>query len=245
MLCCTLCIDAPNVGCVKKQHAPPGPDRREALKARHRRAILDAAAALMDQPGGTDFTVDALAERADVSRRTVFNHFASVEDIFVEVFGEVLGGFADHIDAKVSTPATGTRHSVSLLDQVTEALRDTDMVTPIAHIKRMLGNENREPTPREAAVLQRVVSDLGERTSRNLRRHYPSADGLTVDFFFGSLMSGLIVVYKRWNALTGGTTTEESRRVWDGLLDHLIATTRSGYGSLATALPAGKPSSPA
>lgn len=228
---------------VKEQNTPPGMDRREALKARHRRAILDAAMTLMDQPGGSDFTVDTLAERADVSRRTVFNHFASVEDIVVEVFGEVLGGFADHIDARVSTPPAEGRHRVSLFDQVTEALRATDMVTPITHIKRMLGNENREPTPREAAVLQRVISDLGERTSKNLRRHYPSADGLTVDFFFSSLMSGLIVVYTRWNALTGGTATEESRRVWGDLLDRLIATTRAGYGSLATTHPASRTSS--
>lgn len=193
----------------------------------------------MDTPGGTDFTVDALAERADVSRRTVFNHFSSVEDIVVEVFGEVLGGFADHIDAKISAPPSGARHGVSLFDQVTDALRDTDMVTPITHIKRMLGNENREPTPREAVVLQRVISDLGTRTSVHLRHHYPSADGLTVDFFFSSLMGGLIVVYHRWNALTGGTDTAESRRVWDDLLDRLVTRTRAGYGFLASTHPAG------
>src|SRR5699024_10253535 len=96
---CTQCIDALSVCPVKEQHAPPGADRREALRARYRRAILDAAADLMDQSEGAAFTVDTLAERADVSRRTVFNHFASVEDIVIEVFSEVLSGFADHIDA--------------------------------------------------------------------------------------------------------------------------------------------------
>lgn len=229
---------------MKEQHAPPGADRREALKARYRRAILDAAADLMDKSEGADFTVDTLAERADVSRRTVFNHFASVEDIVIEVFGEVLSGFADHIDAKISTPPSAARHSISLFDQVTEALRATDMVTPITQMKRMLGNKNRKLNAREVVVLQRVISNLGERTSTKLRRHYSSTDGLTVDFFFGSLMSGLVVVYQHWNALTGGVATAESRRVWDGLMDRLITTTRAGYGPLAFEYPAGESSSP-
>ena len=59
----------------------PATDRRAALKERSRQAIVQAAAELMDETGGTAFTVDELAERADVSRRTVFNHFASLEEI--------------------------------------------------------------------------------------------------------------------------------------------------------------------
>jgi len=51
-------------------------DRRAALKAKHRAAILQAARDLVDERGGRGFSVDELAARADVARRTVFNHFS-------------------------------------------------------------------------------------------------------------------------------------------------------------------------
>ena len=53
------------------------------LKARSRRSILDAATALVIERGGPTFTVEELAERADVSRATVFNYFPSVSDVLV------------------------------------------------------------------------------------------------------------------------------------------------------------------
>ena len=80
----------------------PATDRREALKARHRRAIVDAAAELMSEIGGTDFTVDRLAARADVSRRTVFNHFKTMDDITLEVFREMLAVVLDGVDANLA-----------------------------------------------------------------------------------------------------------------------------------------------
>ena len=67
------------------------PNRFAALKARHRRAILDAAKELISEGGAARFSVDQLAERADVSRRTVFNHFASIDDVVTTVCTEVLG----------------------------------------------------------------------------------------------------------------------------------------------------------
>ncbi|MGW6228038.1 helix-turn-helix domain-containing protein, partial [Cellulosimicrobium cellulans] len=67
----------------------PATDRRAALRARHRRAIVDAAASLMEENGGARFTVDELAARADVARRTIFNHFASLDDVVVEVCEDV------------------------------------------------------------------------------------------------------------------------------------------------------------
>ena len=58
------------------RHRPPE-DRREAVKYHNRRAIIDAAAALAAERGLGRFTVNDLADRAGVSRRTIFNYFAS------------------------------------------------------------------------------------------------------------------------------------------------------------------------
>jgi len=65
-------------------------DRRSALKARHRQAIVDAARRLIDAHQGPRFSVDELAAEADVSRRTVFNHFDSLDDVILAACTEIL-----------------------------------------------------------------------------------------------------------------------------------------------------------
>ncbi|WP_046470204.1 TetR/AcrR family transcriptional regulator [Allosalinactinospora lopnorensis] len=216
------------------QHKPPSSDRREALKARHRRAIVDAATALMTEIGGTNFTVDQLAERADVSRRTVFNHFQTMDDIVLEVFGEMIETIVDSIDANLSSQATGRSGTTPVFDRVAEALRVTDLVTPITELTRIFGGEGTLPTSRQALLFERAIKDLGTRISATTLRHYPSADAFEVEVMCGALVSGALVVHRHWNEATDGGDTRESRRVWDELLDRLIAVIRGGYGALAS-----------
>lgn len=64
----------------------PGRRRRsEAKKA----AILDAAEALFITEGYERTSVDAIAARAQVSKRTVYDHFADKETIFLRALGRV------------------------------------------------------------------------------------------------------------------------------------------------------------
>ncbi|MHA7283495.1 TetR family transcriptional regulator [Arthrobacter sp. TMS2-4] len=74
--------------------------RREQNKIDTRRAIADAAFDLALSVGPGSFTVDQIAERAGVSRRTFFNYFPSAEDaltvrtdgfldLALEVFGRM------------------------------------------------------------------------------------------------------------------------------------------------------------
>ena len=106
------------------------PDRRAALRARHRRAIVAAAATLMEEKGGARFTVDELAARADVARRTIFNHFASLDDVVVEVCEDVLGSVVETLGASAAEPGTDRP---TPLDDVTAALRGTDLVGPVSY----------------------------------------------------------------------------------------------------------------
>lgn len=55
---------------------------RAAQKNRTRRALLDAAAALMAE--GTEPAIEAVAERAGVSRATAYRYFASAEALALE-----------------------------------------------------------------------------------------------------------------------------------------------------------------
>lgn len=211
--------------------ALPAQDRRAALKERHRRAIVDAAAALMSREGGIDFTVDDLAERADVSRRTVFNHFASVDDIVTAVCTEVLSGVIESFLVRAdAAPATGS--SSSMFDEVAHAVRTTDLVTPMAYLTRTLGPHDEKSLWRGALML-RSFHEVSERFSAAMVARHPGADPLGVELLVDSLMSGLMVLHRHWYTRTGGADDESSREAWARLVEQLVETVRAGYGPAA------------
>jgi len=50
-------------------------ERRQAATNETRARILEAAHSLLSGPGGATFTIDAVAEQADVARMTVYHQF--------------------------------------------------------------------------------------------------------------------------------------------------------------------------
>ena len=206
------------------------PDRRAALKERHRQAIIGAAASLMAEHGALGFTVDDLAARADVSRRTVFNHFAAVDDIVAAVCADVLSGVVDSVVAQVSAaPAAGGSTS-AVFDEVAHALRTTDLVTPMAYLTRTLGPPDEQSTWR-AALMLRSFHEVNERFASAMAARHPHVDVLDVQLLVNSLMSGLMMLYGHWFALTGAVDDGPARRVWAALVDRLVETVRHGYGT--------------
>lgn len=213
---------------------PAPPDRRAALKERHHRAIIEAAAALMSRESGVDFTVDELAERADVSRRTVFNHFASVDDIVTAVCSDVLGGIMETFVARATAAPDPAAQAApgstsAMFDEVVHALRTTDLVAPMAYLTRALGPHD-EKSQWRAALMLRSFHEVSDRFSAAMVARHPQADQLAVELLVDSLMSGLMVLHRHWYARTGGADDASSRLVWAGLVDQLVDTVRAGYG---------------
>lgn len=62
--------------------------RRERHRQATRRRIMDAALALFLEQGYAATSVDEIAERADVARRTLFNHFVRKQDLLAAWVGE-------------------------------------------------------------------------------------------------------------------------------------------------------------
>lgn len=206
----------------------PATDRRAALKNRHRQAIVDAAAALMDERSGTDFTVDELAQRADVSRRTVFNHFASVDDVVTEVCGDALNSVVESLAA---VPAQGEGSAASMEEEMVTVFRSADLVAPMAYLTRVLGGPADAPSPRRAFITLRIFTEVSNRLLAAMLERRPEADKLAVHLLVGSLVAGISVLYQHWAAETGAVDTEDSRRAWSQLLERLIAAVRSGHGT--------------
>ncbi len=66
------------------------PNRFERRKLELRRRILDAAAELFGRDGVHTTTVESICERADVARRTLFNHFPSKQHLVRALAGHAL-----------------------------------------------------------------------------------------------------------------------------------------------------------
>lgn len=203
-------------------------DRRAALKARHRQAILDAAEELIRERGNPRFSVDELAERADVSRRTVFNHFASLDDIVVTSCTQLLTGTVEEFRAVTGSPLVSDGGREALLDEFAAGMSRIDLPSVISYLAGVLFDEGADG--RSHSVMYDVFTRTTEQMSREVAARSVAADELEVEILVGSLMNGVAVIARRWIERTGGTLDEQSRALWLELLDRLIATVRSGYG---------------
>ena len=209
--------------------AAPALDRRAALKARHRQAILDAADALIAERGAPRFSVDELAERADVSRRTIFNHFSGLDQVVLTLGTVAITNAVDEFQtatAAVATPAVVLTRA-SLFDEVTLALRSIDLPAVIAYLWRVL--EGGSEGPGEPNVMQDVFSRATEHLSADAARRSSEVDDLDVELLVSSLMHGIAVIAVHWVRRTDGALDDASRAVWGELLDRLVETVRTGY----------------
>ncbi|MGW8798057.1 TetR/AcrR family transcriptional regulator [Streptomyces sp. NPDC055775] len=65
--------------------------RTEATRLAHRQRLLDAARQLLAEGGYAAASISALAERAQVATGSVYNHFASKQELLAAVFRHVAG----------------------------------------------------------------------------------------------------------------------------------------------------------
>jgi len=129
---------------------------RERKKQDTRRAIAAAARALTEERGIDGFTVDDIAERADVATRTVFNHFETKEAAVIGVDEVAIREFGRRL---IVRPA-GEGPLVALRN----ALFDSDADLPAlaqAWVAR-LSLVERYPVllPRHLAAIHRVEEEL-------------------------------------------------------------------------------------
>ncbi len=177
---------------------PAGPDASAAAcgrRASRTEADIRAAAFLLaqDRPVA-DITVDQIAQAAQVSRRTFFNHFATKNHAFIPEFTpfdpDVLERFATRavpdlldateelVDSRAAmmtrafaddSPGRDIRHrNPELQTIVSAAFRDSeDAVRPVS--ARRLGVPEDSPLAHTVAALVNMV----ERTALDLWRHAP------------------------------------------------------------------------
>jgi len=231
------------------------PDRRTALKERHRGAILAAARTLIDERSGPRFTVDELADRADVARRTIFNHFSSLDEVVLTVCADELNVVVDEFLATVAGVEVGDGSRAAVFDELAQAIYAADLPRAIRRVSNLIDMEDTADA-RAGFLAGTAFTRVGGRLSEEISRRYHGADPLDVELLVGSLMSGLAVIATRWLARTGARsggrtgarasagarTGDADRAEWDALLARLLDSIRSGYmpraeGDRSTARP--------
>lgn len=90
--------------------APEGshPTRLDRRKARTRRALLDAARALLIERGTSEVSIQEITERADVGFGSFYNHFTAKTEVFEAAVTEALaehGAYLDEVTAGIKDPA--------------------------------------------------------------------------------------------------------------------------------------------
>ena len=205
-------------------------DRRSALKARHRQAIVDAARRLIDAHQGPRFSVDELAAQADVSRRTVFNHFDSLDDVILAACTEIL----DAVVASFREAATASVHDeggvATVFEEIVQAVRSTDLPQLTAYLWSALGGLE-APADRQQRFMQVALSRVADDLTLEVLRRNPAVDPLDAELLISSLLHGVAVIARRWVDEFGGATSPAARRSWDHLLDRLITRLRTGFSA--------------
>ena len=208
-------------------------DGRAVLRLQRRDAIVDAARALAGAEGSTGFTVDQVAQRAGVSRRTVFNHFATVDDLLVAVCEQILAEATTAILEQVdrgTADGDGRARGLAVLDAVGEAAREVDLATAIVTIHRALGS----PGPgdeRAHGISRTAFAHVGGVLRERLHVRAPDLDPVDLDLGLALLFAGITAIAELWlhtHTDLEPDVPETARSDWDLLLDRLLHRLRTG-----------------
>ncbi|MFC4337478.1 TetR/AcrR family transcriptional regulator [Salininema proteolyticum] len=199
--------------------ATPRPeDRRSSVRTRSREAILTAAAELMEQRRRTDFSVDDLARTADISRRTIFNHFTSLDDVVTTVAGRMLTTVVDDMRAQAMNPA---REKSTILDDLAATASGDNLVPTIAYLIEVFDGDDDRAEVRGAVLMRDSLTLFTQRMSAAIAHRHPDTDPLTVNLLVAAFSGGLIGIVEPWAETGGATDTPDSRRAWDRYITRL------------------------
>lgn len=233
-------------------------DGRSALRAERRLAILDAARALATEHGSAGFTVDQVAARAGVSRRTVFNHFAGLDQLLVAVceqrLAETTTELLDEVDRRIAAlhrtgpgagpgtgPGTGPETGPgtdpgtdldgrTVLAAVAGSARGVDLPTAIASIHLVLGAP--APADERAQHISRTAFEhVGGRLREHLQLRAPDLDALDLELTLALMFSGITTIADIWleqHPDLPPDVPDAARAEWDRLLERLLHHLRLG-----------------
>ena len=216
--------------------APPSTAVAGSQREQRHRALVDAARALATEHGADGFTVEAVASLAGVSRRTVFNHFAGLDDLLVavceQILAEVTTDLLTGLD-RLTGDTDGPVDDSAALDAVCEAARGVDLPTAIVTIHHVLGGHDASDE-RADAISRTAFDHVAGRLRDRLRDRAPALDPLDLELTLTLLTAGIATLARHWLEAHPDLTPDvrpDARTDWDQLLDRLLLRLRAGHPS--------------
>ena len=135
----------------KKKTTAPGTEPL-GKKARSRVAIMHAAKGLFEEKGVGNVTFEDIAEKAGMSRTTIFNHFATAGDLILALMDQEA---ADAVEFSEASGLKGPELIHALFDRLID-----DMANYPALTNRLITDSILEGDPPSAmAVLEDLITD--------------------------------------------------------------------------------------
>ncbi|XVX20422.1 TetR/AcrR family transcriptional regulator [Actinomycetota bacterium] len=205
--------------------APLG-SRREANKERTRTAIVDAVYGLVGERGLEGVTAEQVAERADVSRRTFFNYYSSVE----AVLGDTASRSIDEMAQAIAERPHDEPLFVSLDRAVAESF-DADALKRAAIAWRAAATS--EATARHLAYCEaQLVEHVHLVVMERLADRGITASPLETRTLSCALISAATAAQAEWLKATGGKVTPTSLKQFNDLLREALAFIGRGFAHL-------------
>lgn len=192
------------------------------LSGRKRAAIIDAAACEFRDAGFASTSMDRIAQRARVSKRTVYNHFTSKEALFQAIIDLLVEQMHGATDVPFDP---GADVAVQLRDL---ALRELDILADENNLglsRAMIGEAIRSPELARRAWAEIASREAGiTKWIRAAARH----GRLVVDdaVLAGEQFIALIKAVAFWPQLIGGVqppTRRERRKLADATVSIFLA----------------------
>jgi len=136
---------------------------------RRRQDILDAARALFNAKSYDSVTMDEIAEEADLSRATLYNHFDSKESIYFQIGIQYLIGLRERQRASITSVTSGLDQIITLSEDFLKALFEDPIIREIwrrfqsIHENELASNSIHSSFFRESQELEQIWSDVIKR----------------------------------------------------------------------------------
>jgi AcrR family transcriptional regulator len=189
-------------------------DGRNRRSAETRRKIIEAAK-LMIAETGTAPTVVGVAKRADVSVRSVFQHFGDVESLFVTVFDNVRDG-AIRLEAP-----NGEAPLPARIDQVIDHLAEMfDKVVPLRIAAGQFGDTNQALVERRETARKDVQTFIKQAFAPEFADLDEAAKAELLAAFEAILSVDAWIMLRRGSGLEFEPAKAVWRRMATAMFDH-------------------------
>jgi AcrR family transcriptional regulator len=192
--------------------------QRTAAGEGTRKEILDAALALLGREGPDAFSARAVAQEANVSKATIFHHFASVDEILLAAFD-----WRQSIELEGRQPASARDYLENLGRQLVRAAQDDPALLKAQAVfftRAIFDGEMNARLSQGGADMRRLIAEA-------LRARLPAK---VSDAEIGSMahlaemaLDGLML-----NLVMRAEDLAQSQQAWALLVDLLLAGAKPG-----------------